>query len=140
MTIGRIKNPFAAGQYGPFVLEIYDKDQYLIARNDKTIFYKVTPGKVIDYSMDMSSHFVYTRSNLIIRFSPLHSLRKSDTILTVDVDKEFDFNCPDPDDDDAYGNNSDLFVKKLQATCSYHADGKTRSIQIKDPFTYTYEY
>ena len=76
MTIKRLRNPFAAGKYGPFVLEIYDKDQFLIARNDKTIFYEVTPGTIVDYSMDMSSHFVYTRSDLIIRFSPLHSLRK----------------------------------------------------------------
>lgn len=101
------------------------------------------PGNIVDYSMDMSDQSVNTVSDLFIRFSPLHSLRKEDTILTVEIDADFGLgttDCPNLAAEDAYELNSELFVKGFQATCALSADSKTRSIQIKDPFTYTYEY
>ena len=113
----------------------------MIARNDDTIFYTTVPGKIVDYSMDMKKQVVNTRSDLSIRFSPLHSLRRADTILNIEVDSSLEIDCPDPGSEDDYKLNSPLFVNKFEAICPEPALGSlTRKIQIKDPFAYTYEY
>jgi len=53
LFVAKIRNPFVAGKYGPFVIEVFDKNNMLIARNDDTIYYDVVPGNIIDYSMSM---------------------------------------------------------------------------------------
>ena len=88
----------------------------MIARTDDALYYTTVAGKIIDYSMDMTKQVVNTKSDLSIRFSPLHSLRKGDTILNIDVDYNLGVKCPGPSDADAYKLNSPMFVKKFEAS------------------------
>ena len=64
MFISKIRNPFTVNQYGPFIIEIYDKTKALIARNDNSAYYRTKPGKMIDVSLDLLNKVVATKSAL----------------------------------------------------------------------------
>ena len=119
----------------------------LIAERTTGITYQTIAGKIIDVNMELSMKLVYTQSLFTIRFSPLHSVKKGDTILVIEADNSIAFSCPDPDDAtfdtvkyaDTHKLNSNLFNEKFVGKCGY-ASQERRSITIRNPFAMTYEY
>lgn len=97
----------------------------MIAERATGIYYETIAGNIVDVNMDLIIKRVYSDSLFTVSFSPLHSVRKGDTILKIEADNNIAFGCPDPEnlnfDHETYKDtrklNSNIFNEKFVGKC-----------------------